>query len=152
MQIESLYWKTKSFLRFQRLRNTNRSVIPMFFSLTEPSYPPPPPSPRFTPPALFGPSLRWIAPSRKKTWLRAFSFHLFQGAFHSTQNSGNSGWFIKWNGPFRFVPTGIFGTSFEGGPQWPVWSFRSVEPKCPFPFAKIVVPSTALLYPAYRNN
>ena len=119
-------------------------------------HPPPPPSPRFTPPASFGPSHRWIAPPRKKPGygpvIISFSFRLFQGAFHSTQNSGNSGWFIKWNGPFRFGPTGIFGTSFEGGPQWPVWSFRSVEPKCPFPFAKIVVPSTALLYPAYRNN
>ena len=41
----------------------------------------------------------------------------FSGAFHSTQNSGNFGWFIKWNGPFRFGPTGTFGTSFEGGPQ-----------------------------------
>ena len=37
----------------------------------------------------------------------------------------------KCNGPFRFGPTGIFGTSFEGGPLWPVWSFRSVGPKCP---------------------
>ena len=37
-------------------------------------------------------------------------------------------------------------------PFWPVWSFRSVGPKCPFPFDKIVVPSTALLYPAYKNN
>ena len=25
-------------------------------------------------------------------------------------------------------------------------------PKCPFPFDKIVVPSTALLYPGYKNN
>ena len=53
------------------------------------------------------------------------------GAFRSTQNSGNFGWYIKCNGPFRFGPTGIFGTSFEGGPLWPVWSFRSVGPKCP---------------------
>ena len=75
-----------------------------------------------------------------------------RGAFHLTQNSGNFGWHIKWNGPFRFGPTGIFGTSFEGGPLWPVWSFRSVGPKCPFPFDKIVVPSTALLHPAYKNN
>ena len=30
--------------------------------------------------------------------------------------------------------------------------WRSVGPKCPFPFDKIVVPSTALLYPAYKNN
>ena len=62
---------------------------------------------------------------------------------------GNFGRYIKWNEPFRFSPTGIFGTSFEGGPVWPVWSVR---PKCPFLFDKIVVPSTALLYPAYRNN
>jgi len=55
---------------------------------------------------------------------------VFTGAFHSTQNSGNFGCYIKWNGPFRFGPTGIFGTSFEG----------------------VVVPSTALLYPACKNN
>ena len=38
------------------------------------------------------------------------------GAFHATQNSGNFGWYIKWNKPLRFGSTGIFGTSFEGGP------------------------------------
>jgi len=74
------------------------------------------------------------------------------GAFHSTQNSGNFDCYIKWNGPFRLGPTGIFGTSFEGGPLWSVWSFRSVGLKCSFPFDKIVVPSTALLYPACKNN
>ena len=74
------------------------------------------------------------------------------GAFHSTQNSGHFGWYIKWNGPFGFGPTGIFGISFEGSPLRPIWSFWLVGPKCPFPFAKIVVPSTALLYPAYKNN
>ena len=42
------------------------------------------------------------------------------GAFLSTQNSGNIGWYIKWDGPFRFGPTGIFMTSFEGGPLWTV--------------------------------
>ena len=47
---------------------------------------------------------------------------------------------IKWNGPFRFGPTGIFGTSFEGAPLWPVLSFRSVRPKCPFPFDKLLSP------------
>ena len=36
-----------------------------------------------------------------------------KGTFNSTQKSGNSGWFIKWNGPFRFGATGIFGTNFE---------------------------------------
>ena len=40
----------------------------------------------------------------------------------------------------------------EGGALWPVWSFRSVGPKSPFPFDKIVVPSTVLLFPAYKNN
>ena len=45
----------------------------------------------------------------------------------------------------------MFRTSFEGGPLWPVLSFRSVGPKCQFPLDKIVVPSTALLYPAYRT-
>ena len=35
----------------------------------------------------------------------------------------------------------------EGGPLRPVQSFRSVGPKCPFPFD-----STALLYPAYKDN
>ena len=42
------------------------------------------------------------------------------GAFYSTQNSRNFGWYIKWNGPFWFGPAEIFGTSFEGGPLWPV--------------------------------
>ena len=40
-------------------------------------------------------------------------------AFHSTQNSGNFGWYIKWKGPFRFGLTELLGTSFEGGPLWP---------------------------------
>ena len=73
-------------------------------------------------------------------------------AFHSTQNSWNFGWYIKWNRPFRFGPTRIFETRFEGSPLWPVRSFLSVGPKCPFPLDKIVFPSTALLYPAYKNN
>ena len=73
-------------------------------------------------------------------------------AFHSTQNSGNFGWCIKWGGSFRFGPTGIFGTSFESGPLWPVRLSRSVGPKCPFPFDKFIVPSTALSYRAYKNN
>ena len=33
-----------------------------------------------------------------------------------------------------------------------VWSFRSVGPKCSFPFDKIVVASTTLLYRACKNN
>ena len=98
--------------------------------------------------------------SGERFWKDAFSVTVFtgyvwtqfMGAFHSTQNSGNFGWYTKWNGPFRFGPTGIFGTSFEGGPLWPIGSFRSVGPKCPFPFGRIVVNSAALLYPAYKNN
>ena len=74
--------------------------------------------------------------------------------FLSTQNSRNFGWLIKSMelGPFRFGLTGIFVTSSEGDPLWPVWSFWLVGPKCPSPFDKIVVPSTSLLYPAYKNN
>ena len=76
--------------------------------------------------------------------LREGQSSFLRGTFHSTQNSGNFGWYIKWNGPFRFGPTGIFGTSFKGGPLWLVWSFWSVGPKYPFPFDKIVVSRTAL--------
>ena len=74
------------------------------------------------------------------------------GAFHSTQNSGNFGsGYIKWNGPFRFDPTqGIFKTSFEVVDF--DRSFRSILTKFPFPFVKLVVPSTSRLYPAYKNN
>jgi len=75
-----------------------------------------------------------------------------KGAFHSTQNSGNFGWYIKWYRSLRFSPIGIFGTSFEGDPLWRVRLFRSVGPVGPFPFDTIVVPSTALLYPACTNN
>ena len=71
----------------------------------------------------------------KKTGKSLYAFVLIsRGAFHSTQSSGNFGWYIKWNGPFRFGLTGIFGTSFEGSPLWPD------QPKCPFPFDKIVPP------------
>ena len=70
----------------------------------------------------------------------------------SPQNSGNFSEKSNETYWFRFSPTGIFGTTFEGGPLWPVHSFRSVGPKCPFLFDKIVVPSTALLHPAYKNN
>ena len=59
---------------------------------------------------------------------------------------------IKWNGPFRFGPTGIFGTRFEGGLLWQVRSFWSIGPKCPSPFDKSVFRRTALLHPAYKTN
>ena len=75
-----------------------------------------------------------------------------KGFFHSIQNSRNFGWYIKWNRFFWFGPTGIFGTRFEGGPLWLVWSFQSVGLKSPFPFDEMVVTSTALLFPAYKNN
>ena len=53
---------------------------------------------------------------------------------------------------FRFGPTGIFGTTFAPLQvvHLPVGSFWSVGPECPFPFDKIVVPSTALFHPAYK--
>ena len=56
------------------------------------------------------------------------------------------------NGPFWFGPTGVFGTSFEGGPLRSTQSFQLVRRKCPFPFVKIAVSSTILLHPAYNNN
>ena len=40
--------------------------------------------------------------------------------------------------------------TFTGGSFRPVGSFWSVGPECPFPFDKIVVPSTALFHPAYK--
>ena len=65
---------------------------------------------------------------------------LSRDAFHSTQTSGNFGWFIKWNGPFQFRPTGIFGTSWAayhltenfGNSGWKVngkVTFRKFQPK-----------------------
>ena len=51
------------------------------------------------------------------------------------------------NGPFWFGPSGVFGTSFEGGPLWPTQSFQLVRQKCPFPFGKTAVSSTILLHP-----
>ena len=54
---------------------------------------------------------------------------------------------IKW-----FGPTGIFETSFEGGPLCLVGLSRSVGQKCLFSFDKIAAPSTALLSPAYKIN
>ena len=55
-------------------------------------------------------------------------------------------------GTDQFGSTKWLGTTFERVRFWPVWSFRLVGPKCPFSFDKIVVPSTALLYPSYKNN
>ena len=65
------------------------------------------------------------------------------GALHSTQNFG---WYIKWNGPFRFGPTGIFGTSLVKVVHFDRSShFGRSDRNVPFN-------STALLYPAYKDN
>ena len=58
----------------------------------------------------------------------------------------------KLNRPFWFGPTGIFGTTFEGGPLWLVQLSLLVGLKCPFSFDIIVVSSSTLLHPAYENN
>ena len=79
------------------------------------------------------------------SWLKIFGHFPF-----NSQNSGNFGWYMKWNGPFRFGPTGIFGTSFEGGPLWPVWSFRLVE--LPICLNCCPLRLSALLFPASKNN
>ena len=76
------------------------------------------------------------------------------GTFHSTQNFGSFSWYIKWNRPFQFALTNEY-----SGPALKVVHFNwsghfgwSVGPKCPFAFDKIVVPSTTLIYPTYKNN
>ena len=58
-------------------------------------------------------------------------------AFHWALTSGNFREEIKCNGPFWFLLTEIYRTALEGGPLWPVQSFRSVGPKRPFPFEKV---------------
>ena len=65
------------------------------------------------------------------------------GAFHSTQNSENFGWYIHWNGPLRFGPTGIWRCMVHFDRS----SFWSVGKKCPFPFDQIVL----LRSPQYRT-
>ena len=53
---------------------------------------------------------------------------------------------------FWFGSTGIFGTTFEVGPLLPVQLSWSVGLKCPFSLDIIVVSSSTLLRPAYKNN
>ena len=53
---------------------------------------------------------RWKRNRQKTTWALSIQPKI----------SGNFGWYIKWKGPFRFGLTELFGTSFEGGPLWPV--------------------------------
>jgi len=52
------------------------------------------------------------------------------GAFHYAKDSGNFGWF-QMESPFRFLPTGIFGITFGGGPLISVGIYR---PKFVVPF------------------
>ena len=58
------------------------------------------------------------------------------GAFYSAPKI----WEISVRNQIRFSTTGLFGTTFEGGPLWPVHSFWSVRPKCPFLFDKLLFP------------
>ena len=51
---------------------------------------------------------------------------LITGCFSFSSKFRNFRLEIKWNGPFQFGPTGIFGNTFEGGPLWLVWSLLSV--------------------------
>ena len=44
------------------------------------------------------------------------SWDTIHSSSDSTPNSGNFGLYFKWNGPFRFGPTGILGPSFQDGP------------------------------------
>ena len=65
---------------------------------------------------------------------------IFLGRFPFSPNIRKFWTEIKWNEPFRFAPTGIFGTTFEGGSVWPVHSFKSVRPRSPFHLAKLWSP------------
>ena len=88
----------------------------------------------------------------KSKWSRGCIFDLIprwdQGHFPFSPKFRKFRLEIKWNKPIQLSPTQIFGTQSEGGRLWPIWSFPSVGPKCPFPFPwfdKIIVPGTALL-------
>ena len=93
--------------------------------------------------------LNGIHQSQKSEWktrrqvLRLYCM-IAKGSFHSTQNSANFGCYIKWKGSFWFGPTRIFGTSFEGGPLWLVWSFWP-DRNVPFHSTKLLFP-VALFY------
>ena len=58
----------------------------------------------------------------------------------------------KWNGPFWLGPTGIFGATFDGHHFDRSADFDREGGGWPFPFDKIIVSSTALLHPAFKNN
>ena len=47
---------------------------------------------------------------------------------------------IKWNGPFRFGPTAIFGTRFEGGPLCRSAHFGRSDRNLPFHLTKLLTP------------
>ena len=47
---------------------------------------------------------------------------------------------IKWNGPFRFGPTAIFGTRFEGGPLCRSAHFGRSDRNVPFHLTKLLTP------------
>ena len=55
------------------------------------------------------------------------------GAFHCAKDSGNFGRKLKLNGPFRFLPTGIFGITSGGGPLTRI-SVGIFRPKFVVPF------------------
>ena len=83
----------------------------------------------------------------KDSRLLTFSFALeITGAFHLTQISGNFGWYIKWNGLCENMDQLRRWSTLTG----PVISVGQTE--MPSSFDKIIVPSTALLYPAFKDN
>ena len=53
----------------------------------------------------------------------------FFGWFPLSQNFREFRAEVKWKGPFRFGPTGIFGTTSGGGPLWPVVRHNGKHPK-----------------------
>ena len=71
--------------------------------------------------------LSWI----RSIWSRRFWYKHHKGCFPLCQRFRKFRSEIKWNGQFRFLPTGIFGITSGGGPLISVGIFR---PKFAVPF------------------
>ena len=106
--------------------------------------------------SLLKPKMGYEVVEERTLWLYHFTFysHRYVSQYHYYFSKCSLGRF-PFNPKFR-----KFKLVHQMERTISVWSdrnirdqlWRSVGPKCPFPFDKIVVPSTALLYPACKNN
>ena len=106
--------------------------------------------------SLLKPKMGYEVVEERTLWLYHFTFysHGYVSQYHYHFSKCSLGRF-PFNPKFRKVKL-----VHQMEQTISVWSdrnirdqlWRSVGPKCPFPFDKIVVPSTALLYPACKNN